>query len=69
MVLKGTIKSTKDKYLATGVLNQEKGKKKTKNSKQQEKPKSSDGGSNTSKDKGKKQENMKYTYSHKGFNL
>ena len=60
----GTIKYTKDESLATGVSNQYKGKKKAKDLKQQEKkkqenPKSSDGGSNPSNDKGKTQEKTK----------
>ena len=70
LVQMGTIKSTKDKSLATSILNQAKGKnkskylkqhekKKAKYSKQQEKKnqeklKSSDGGLNPSKDKEKK---------------
>ena len=62
LVKMGTIKSSKDKSLATGVLNPVKGKKKARDSKQQEKkkqekPKSSYGISNPTKNKDtKKQE-------------
>ena len=60
LVQMGTIKSTKDQDLIAGVLNQGNGKKNPKDLKQQEKkkqenPKSSNGGSNPIKDKGKKQ--------------
>ena len=71
----GIIKSTKDQSLAAGVSNQAKGKKKSKDSKQQynkkqENPKSSYAGSNPSKDKEKKKQEMpKCTYCHKGWNL
>ena len=59
LVQMSTIKSIKDKALAARVLNIGKFKKKSKDSKQQgkkklEKPKSSYGGSNPSKDKDKK---------------
>ena len=56
LVQMGTIKSTKDQSLASGVSNQSKGKNKSKYSKQQENPKSSDGGKNSRKDKEKKNE-------------
>ena len=56
LVQMGTIKSTKDQALVAGVSNQTKGKKKAKDSKQQEKkkqdkPKYSDGGLKHSEDK------------------
>ena len=67
LVQMGTIKSTKDQSLSTCFLNQAKGKKKSKDSKhqeknKQEKPKSSYGGLNPGKDKKKKkQDKKKYT--------
>ena len=70
----GTIK-TKDQALAMGILNSSKGKPKPKNSKlpekkKLEKPKSSDGSSNYSKEKDKKgKEKTMWTYFHKGWNL
>ena len=64
----GTIKSTKDQPLAVGVLNPSKVKKKARYSKQQEKPKYSDGFLSPTKDKEKKkQEKKKCTYCHKGW--
>ena len=72
---KGTIKSSKDQDLAVGVSNPSKGRKKYKDSKypekkKQDRPKSSDGGSNPCKDKDKKkQEKTKCTYCHKGWHL
>ena len=69
----GTIKSTKDKSLATRASNQAKGNKKAKDSKYQEKnkqenPKYLDRVLNPSKDKEKKKkENTKCTYCHKGW--
>ena len=70
----GTIKSTKDQSLVSGVSNQGKGKKNPKDSKQQEKkkqkkPNSYDGDSDPKKVKGKKKEKTKCTYCHKGWNL
>ena len=68
-----TIKSTKDQALTAGVSNPAKGKKKARDSKQQEKkkqekPKSLDGVSNPTKEKEKKkQEKTKCTYCHKGW--
>ena len=52
----GTIKSTKDQSLAACASNQAKEKKKSKDSKQQEKPKYSNGVLNPSKDKDKKKQ-------------
>ena len=59
LVHMGTIKSSKDQYLVVGVLNPSKGKKKSKESKQQDKkkqerPKPSDGGLIPCEDKDKK---------------
>ena len=73
LVQMGTIKSTKDQYLAAGFSNQAKAKNKSKDSKQQEKkkqekPKTLDGVSNPRKDKDKKkQEKEKCTYCNKGW--
>ena len=62
----GIIKSSKYQSLSIGVSNPAKGKKKSIDSKQ-EKPKSSDGGLNPTKEKDKKkEENTKCTYFHKG---
>ena len=74
IVQMGTIKSSKDQALVEGVSNPSKGKNKDKDSRKQDKkkqnrPKSSNGGSNPCKDKGKKkEENTKCTYCHKGWN-
>ena len=71
----GTIKACKDRSLAMGVLNSFKGEQKENNLKQLEKrkpdkPKTTDGGSNTPKDKDKKgKEKTKCTYFHKGWHL
>ena len=73
LVKMGTIKSSKHQSLVTGVSNPTKGNKKSIDSKQQEKkkqekPKSSNGGSNPTKGKDKKkQEKTKCNYFHKGF--
>jgi len=71
LVQMGTIKSNKDRALAARVLNPSKGKKKAKDSRQQDKkkqdrPKFPDGGSNPCKEKDKKRkEKNKCTYCHK----
>ena len=71
LVQMGAIKSTKAQAHSVGVSNQSKGKKKAKYLKQQEKkkqekPKSSDGVSNPSKDREKKKKGKKkITYCHK----
>ena len=72
LVKMSTIKSRKYQYIATRVLNPSKGKKKSKDSRQQDKkkkerPKFPDGGSYPCKDKDKKnKEKTKCTYFHKG---
>ena len=62
----GTMKSTKDQPLATGVSNPARGEKKERDSNKQENKKYSNGVSNPCKDRVKnKQEKKKCTYCHK----